>query len=241
MKYLIKPEKFGDCNFLIPLDKIISLRHGTYSDFEQPNYNNVLGRAIAIVVKASNDGKLYKNPYFKETGYPSELKREELKTLAPLGKALSIIYGSNTANVIKNINRKKNLPLFGLNSLAYNFHYVMWQHMDDTSSKNLYRDSYLFETDDRSGFTSSIVLPPSVRSEIEINGKLKSVDQLTVSEVIQLALFSDFYRNVVDENKDSVTMQNTTFADKNTHFLINYTLDQKVPGTGYTLRQMLQA
>lgn len=205
------------------------------------NYNNVLGRAVAIVVKASNDGKLYKNPYFKETGYPSELKREELKTLAPLGKSLSIIYGSNTANVIKNINRKKNLPLFGLNSLAYNFHYVMWQHMDDTSSKNLYRDSYLFETDDRSGFTSSIVLPPSVRSEIEINGKLKSVDQLTVSEVIQLALFSDFYRNVVDENKDSVTMQNTTFADKNTHFLINYRLDQKVPGTSYTLRQMLQA
>lgn len=205
------------------------------------NYNNVLGRAVAIVVKASNDGKLYKSSYFAETGYPSELKREELKTLAPLGKALSIIYGSNTANVVKNINRKKNLPLFGLNSLAYNFHYVMWQHMDDTSSKNLYRDSYLFETDDRSGFTSSIVLPPSVRSEIEINGKLKSVDQLTVSEVIQLALFSDFYRNVVDENKNSVTMQNTTFADKNTHFLINYRLDQKVPGTGYTLRQMLQA
>ena len=205
------------------------------------NYNNVLGRAIYIVIRASDDGKLYKNPYFNETGYPSELKREELKTLAPLGKALSIIYGSNTANVVKNINRKKNLPLFGLNSLAYNFHYIMWQHMDDNSPKNLYRDSYLFETDDTIRFTPSIVLPPSVRSEIEINGKLKSVDQLTVSEVIQLALFSDFYRNVVDENKESITMQNTTFADKNTHFLINYRLDQNVPGTSYTLRQMLRA
>jgi hypothetical protein len=36
-------------------------------------------------------------------------------------------------------------------------------------------------------------------------------------------------------------MQNTTFADKNTHFLINYRLDEKVPNTNYTLRQMLQS
>ena len=42
MKYLINAEKFGDCNFPIPLDKIISLRHGTYSDLEDPDYNNVL-------------------------------------------------------------------------------------------------------------------------------------------------------------------------------------------------------
>lgn len=42
MKYLINAERFGDCNFPISLDRIISLRHGTYSDFEYPDYNNVL-------------------------------------------------------------------------------------------------------------------------------------------------------------------------------------------------------
>lgn len=205
------------------------------------NYNSVLGRAIFIIVNATKDGKLYSNKYIKNNNYPSELKRVELKTIAPLGKALSIIYGSNTANVVKNISGKKNFPLFGLNSLAYNYHYIMWQHMDNPSSKNIYVGSYLFESEKSGKFKPSLVLAPSIRSEIEINGKLKSVDQLSVAEVMHLALFSDFYRNVVDENSEAVTMQNTTFADKNTHFLINYRLDERVPNTDYTLRQMLQA
>lgn len=205
------------------------------------NYNSVLGRAIFIIVNATKDGKLYSNKYIKNNNYPSELKRVELKTIAPLGKALSIIYGSNTANVVKNISGKKNFPLFGLNSLAYNYHYIMWQHMDNPSSKNIYVGSYLFESEKSGKFKPSLVLAPSIRSEIEINGKLKSVDQLSVAEVMHLALFSDFYRNVVDENSEAVTMQNTTFADKNTHFLINYRLDERVPNTEYTLRQMLQA
>jgi hypothetical protein len=36
------------------------------------NYNSALGRAIAIIVNATNDGKLYDSKYIKSNGYPSE-------------------------------------------------------------------------------------------------------------------------------------------------------------------------
>ena len=44
---------------------------------------------------------------------------------------------ADTINVVKNVSRKNNLPLFGLNSLAYNFPFIMWNHMDDNSENNI--------------------------------------------------------------------------------------------------------
>ena len=42
MKYKVFAECFGNKEFPLTLDRIISLRHGTYADFEYPDYNNVL-------------------------------------------------------------------------------------------------------------------------------------------------------------------------------------------------------
>ena len=121
--------------------------------------------------------------------------------------------------------------------------------MDNKNPDNIYGDSYLFEKigikkgrdGDRKHFEQEcLVLEPSVRSEVYYNGQLKSVDAFTFGEVMKLAFMSDFYQKVTDENSESFALQNATFADKGTHFLINYRLDTKLAKNGKSLREMIK-
>ena len=214
-----------------------------YKQVQGNTYRETLLNAIYTVINAVEHNVDTKN------NFPTTLRQDHFKTLAPIGKVLSIVFGSNTANVVKNVTRKNNLPLFGLNSLAYNFPYVMWQHMDNKNPDNIYGDSYLFEKigikkgrdGDRKHFEQEcLVLEPSVRSEVYYNGQLKSVDAFTFGEVMKLAFMSDFYQKVTDENSESFALQNATFADKGTHFLINYRLDTKLAKNGKSLREMIK-
>ena len=215
-----------------------------YKQVEGNDYRKVMLDAINVVVGLVENGTVADK---QETtkNFPSELRVDHFKTLAPIGKVLSIVFGSNVANVVKNVTRKNNLPLFGLNSLAYNFPYIMWQHLSDNSSDNIYKDSFLYEQIGTKGNKKvfeqeCLVLEPSVRSEVYYNGNLKSVDALTVSEVLRLAIMSDFYKKVTDDTAESVAFQNATFADKATHFLINYRLDSKLVKNGKTIREMIK-
>ena len=174
-----------------------------YKQVEGNDYRKVMLDAINVVVGLVENGTVADK---QETtkNFPSELRVDHFKTLAPIGKVLSIVFGSNVANVVKNVTRKNNLPLFGLNSLAYNFPYIMWQHLSDNSSDNIYKDSFLYEQIGTKGNKKvfeqeCLVLEPSVRSEVYYNGNLKSVDALTVSEVLRLAIMSDFYKKVTDD------------------------------------------
>ena len=179
----------------------------------------------------------------KERNFPTNLSSTWYKEFAKIGKIVSTIYGADTINVIKNVSKKNNLPLFGLNSLAYNFPFIMWNHMDEESDDNIYTDflwgSFLFDKVDDQGnvIQKSIVGEPKVRSEILFNGKLKSASKLTVAEVAKLSMLNDFYQNLLEGKH--IYLQNATFADKGTHFLVNYDLNTPIYGNK-TLKELIE-
>lgn len=164
------------------------------------------------------------------------------KSFMQVGKVLSIINGSSTTNVIKSINGKSNYPLYGLTSLAYNFNFLTRRYTDEDS---LYSNSFLLEKEEvdfrgRKHFIPSIVGSPVVRSDIYVNKQLKSPSKATVSELARISILNDFLQNVLDSEQEYMYLQNATFADKNTHFLVSYALDRFIPGLeSRTLREAI--
>ena len=210
--------------------------NGDASDFRTE-----LGEILRLGLQGPlNWGRL---KYDDDRNFPSNIN-DWYTTFAKVGKVISTIYGADTVNVIKNVSKKNNLPLYGLTSLAYNFPFIMWNHMDDDSENNIYTDSFLFDkVDPVTGavVSRSIVGEPKVRSEVMYNGKLKSTSKLTVAEVAKLSILDDFYRNLTDDNADHIYIQNATFADKGTHFLVNYNLNTPIGPNGETLKQLIDA
>ena len=210
--------------------------NGDVSDFRTE-----LGEVLRLGLQGPlNWGRLR---YDDDRNFPSNIN-DWYTTFAKVGKIISTIYGADTVNVIKNVSKKNNLPLYGLTSLAYNFPFIMWNHMDDDSEKNIYTDSFLFDkVDPVTGavVARSMIGEPKVRSEVMYNGKLKSTSKLTVAEVAKLSILDDFYRNLTDDNADHIYIQNATFADKGTHFLVNYNLNTPIGPNGETLKQLIDA
>lgn len=210
--------------------------NGDASDFRTE-----LGEVLRLGLQGPlNWGRLR---YDDDRNFPSNIN-DWYTTFAKVGKIISTIYGADTVNVIKNVSKKNNLPLYGLTSLAYNFPFIMWNHMDDDSEKNIYTDSFLFDKVDPVTGTvvaRSMIGEPKVRSEVMYNGKLKSTSKLTVAEVAKLSILDDFYRNLTDDNADHIYIQNATFADKGTHFLVNYNLNTPIGPNGETLKQLIDA
>ncbi len=200
------------------------------------DYKEDLGKVLRLGLQGVFDwGKL---KYEETKNFPSNIN-SWLSEFAPVGKIISTIYGADTVNVIKNVSKKNNLPLFGLTSLAYNFPFIMWNHMDSTEDGNIYQDSFLFDKVDGDEVISrSIIGEPKIRSEVMCNGKLKSTSKLTVAEVAKLSILDDFFRNFTDKEVGHIYLQNATFADKGTHFLVNYNLDTPIYGEK-TLRTLI--
>lgn len=173
-----------------------------------------------------------------QNGFPSNLD-DNYKEFAKVAKVVSTIYGSDIVNVVKNVNKKKNLPLYGLTSLAYNFHFVMWNHMNANPEKNIYADSFFFDQYDNDGnlIRESLIREPKVRSEVYYNGELKPSTKLTVPEVFKLSFLQDYYQNFL--KGDHIYLQNATFADKGTHFLVNYDLNTPIYGNK-TLKELIE-
>lgn len=173
-----------------------------------------------------------------QNGFPTNLT-DNYKEFAKVAKVVSTIYGSDIVNVVKNVNKKKNLPLYGLTSLAHNFHFVMWDHMDANPEKDIYADSFFFDQYDNDGklIKESLIREPKVRSEVYYNGELKPSTKLTVPEVFKLSFLQDYYQNFL--KGDHIYLQNATFADKGTHFLVNYDLNTKVYGDK-TLKELIE-
>ena len=199
------------------------------------NYKEELGEILRIGFK----GFCEFGDIEYENKFPTNLESKWYKEFAKIGKVVSTIYGADTINVVKNVSRKNNLPLFGLNSLAYNFPFIMWNHMDDNSENNIYQDSFLFDIVDSEGnvIQKSIVGEPKVRSEILYNGKLKSASKLTVAEVSKMSILNDFFQNFLEGKH--IYLQNATFADKGTHFLVNYDLKTPIYGN-QTLKDLIE-
>lgn len=173
-----------------------------------------------------------------QNSFPTNLN-DNYKEFAKVAKVVSTIYGSDIVNVVKNANKKKNLPLYGLTSLAHNFHFVMWDHMDANPEKNIYVDSFFFDQYDNNGnlIKESLIREPKIRSEVYYNGELKPSTKLTVPEVFKLSFLQDYYQNFL--KGDHIYLQNATFADKGTHFLVNYDLNTKIYGDK-TLKELIE-
>ena len=147
--------------------------------------------------------------------------------LVPIANIQSIIYGSETASVIKNP-AGNNIPKYQLISLAQNYHTMLHEYEDNPG---IFAGNLLFANQD-----VNLVDTPLVRSDVAMRGKIKSPSQLTINEVLQLAILEDFYGSV---DSGTIYLQNTTFADKNTHYLIPFNIGNEL-NDGRNLQKIIQ-
>lgn len=155
-----------------------------------------------------------------------DLKNYTASTLK-VAKKLSVIYGSETRNVVKNLSGS-NLPLYQLTNLSYNLQSVI----DDVinSTENSANKSNLLVQ------ARELLIAPQVRQEVQVGNKIKSARELTIKEQLQLNVLHDFYEAFSSE-KDSpaygkVYLQSATYADKSTHYLFGYDLNKDIVVNG---------
>lgn len=142
-----------------------------------------------------------------------------------LGRVLSIMYGSDVLNVVKN-GAGNSLPLYQMLCLAY-------RHRDiheriEKQENTIYNDNIIYSN-------IKNVLNPQIRSGVIHNGKFKSAAELTTDEVIHIAILYDFYKNLTSEqtiqegiNKRSgiIGLQSHVYSDKNKHFVQMFDLNK---------------
>lgn len=155
-----------------------------------------------------------------------DLKNYTASTLK-VAKKLSVIYGSETRNVVKNLSGS-NLPLYQLTNLSYNLQSVI----DDviSSTENSANKSNLLVQ------ARELLIAPQIRQEVQVGNKIKSARGLTIKEQLQLNVLHDFYEAFSSE-KDSpaygkVYLQSATYADKSTHYLFGYDLNKDITVNG---------
>ena len=160
--------------------------------------------------------------------------------LDPVANILSVLYGSDTISVIKNL-EGNGLPTFQLINLAQNVP-LMINRIKDFTSKykertgrdrfNIHEDNIILQND-------GLIDQPLIRSSIKIGENTKSPSELTSAELLHIASVYDFYDKI---DTGTIYIQSTTFADKNTHFLIPFHIDQDIDIAGniYNLKEILQ-
>lgn len=146
-------------------------------------------------------------------------------------RKLSVIYGSDTKNVVKSPSGN-NLPLYQLTNLTYNINSLI----NDCKQKlgtvaNAY-ENHLFKQH------PEILVAPQVRNEVMIGGQTKEPSKLSVKELLQLSTLYDFYKPFLDDG--IIYLQNATFADKSTHYLIGYDTSKVIINGNITLKDALQ-
>lgn len=156
----------------------------------------------------NNTGIFWKN----KSQYIVDISKYNQVLMEP-AKKLSVIYGSDTKNVVKSPSGSS-LPLYQLTNLTYNINSLI----NDCKSiakgfPNAY-ETHLFLTNPRA------LVTPQVRNEIMVGDITKSPDKLTVKELLQLSSLEDFYKPLMTDG--IIYLQNATFADKSTHYLIGY-------------------
>lgn len=137
--------------------------------------------------------------------------------LLKVAKKMSVIYGSETKNVIRNPNGDK-IPLYQLTNLTYN-------------TKSILHDLKVnggANADNIFSLYKGLLAAPQVRSQIKIGNSVKEPSSLTQKELIQLSAIEDFYVPLTEEKNPVIYLQNATFADKSTHYLQGYNVSTEV-------------
>lgn len=192
------------------------------------NESEAFTPVLALTILGSyNEGKTYdfnKDKYglVKITPYFMELQ--------PIAQIMSIIYGADTVNVIKD-SKGNNLPLYQLNSLVYNWaniihdiEYDVQRYKSQTGLNllNIYSNNILYRN-------KYIVGSPVTRSDVQIKDKVKNASELTIPEVMRLSILYDFYSELKNDT-GHIYLQNTTFSDKARHYLQDYAINAVING-----------
>ena len=173
-----------------------------------------------------------------------DLKNYTASTLK-VAKKLSVIYGSETRNVVKNLSGS-NLPLYQLTNLSYNLQSIIDDIVDTNDPRYGDPNSEYFDPN-RAQIKAAnefnllvqareLLLAPQIRQEVQVGKKIKSARELTIKEQLQLNVLHDFYEAFSSE-KDSpaygkVYLQSATYADKSTHYLFGYDLNKDITVNG---------
>ena len=139
------------------------------------------------------------------------------KSLLNTAKKFGIIYGDETKNVVKSPSGN-NLPMYQLTNMTYNTMSILddikkWSSENPDRYKNPYLNSLFVENEE-------LLVAPQIRNEVRIGANVKSPDELSVKELLQLSVLEDFYTPFIRDK--IIYLQNATFADKSTHYLIGY-------------------
>lgn len=220
-------------SYLLP-EEFINLSHQIFGN--QDSLFKQVKDILGIVITAGND----------TIRYPLDKGLFDFKSyhtlLDPIANVMNVMYGADTRSVIKNL-AGNNVPTTQLINLAYNapalIHQIKQSAKSFNEDKNLidtrfniYQNNLIFEND---GFIQA----PLIRSDVLINGVNKSPSQMSVAEVMNLSILEDFYDNI---NSGTILLQSTTFADKNTHFLIPFNISQDITlnGETYNLKTLIE-
>ena len=152
-----------------------------------------------------------------------------------VGEVNSTLLGTDVKNVIKNL-EGNGLPAFNLPNLTWR----MQEHIQTMLSEK--------RPDAISNQDSNLLLKGTgvkleqafVRNVVKINGKTKSASQATIPEILYLAIFQDYWKNL-NEDK-SLMFQPTTFSDKPMQFMHVFDISEDfyIDGKSYNLQSLLK-
>lgn len=150
-----------------------------------------------------------------KTGNIVDLKNYS-QSLLTTAKKFGVIYGDETKNVVKSPGGN-NLPVYQLTNMTYNTMSILddikkWIPTNEGHT-NPYSDSLFIEN-------GELLTAPQIRNEVRVGVNVKSPADLSVKELLQLSVVEDFYSPFVRDKV--IYLQNATFADKSTHYLIGY-------------------
>lgn len=181
-------------------------------------YSNIIG----LTLTAANSDPFINSTYTNRKSGLIDVKPYG-QALDPVAKVFSIIYGADCTSTIRNA-AGNGLPLYQLISLVYNFdaieHEIDMKSVINGSYHNIYQANLLFKSD--------LLTQPMVRSDTTVGKVTKKPSQLTFNEASQLAIVNDFFQQFNKPTRDStrgvIYFQNTTFSDKNSHYLAGFRL-----------------
>ena len=168
--------------------------------------------------------------------------------LRPAANTLSLIYGTEIRNVVNNVNGDK-LPTNGLTSLIQNTPklgaYLSKLDIDDPHF-TLFNNSFLAPKrqldrygNEFGGYSAPGWLTPLVRQGVRIGNQTKQVAQLTLPELLEIAITYDFLDPVLSGD-NVIYLQNAQFADKERQWVIPFLMQQiAVDGKEYSMKDII--
>lgn len=198
----------------------------------------VLGAKLALKKTGGNYGNFISG-FIKANG---EFNLKPLNNLfLHIGERLGIIYGDSVKSVVPSLSGS-HLPLFQLTSLEYNWQSCLYDAKKNPNSAQ--RSGLIFSDED-------LLLPPQIRSEVEIDGEQKAATNLSRKELNKINILDDFffpYLFSTSEADSAIYLQNAVFSDKARHFLMGWRLNTiikndsitKVFGKNVTLKDIIK-